>query len=100
MPLTLHAAFVPSCQQVLGGMMAMIDKAESFARDQGIDDSELLEAKLADTMWSLPWHVSGDWCGHGRRCWPPLARQSLNRCRQAPGTWKAWRRPAYRWRDQ
>jgi uncharacterized protein len=61
MPLTLHAAFVPSCQQVLGGMLAMIDKAESFVREQGIDDSELLDAKLADTMWSLPWHVRSCW---------------------------------------
>jgi uncharacterized protein len=61
MPLTLHAAFVPSCQQVLGGMLAMIDKAEGYAREHGIDDSELIGAKLADTMWSLPWQVRSCW---------------------------------------
>lgn len=61
MPMTLHAAFVPSCQQVLGAMLAIIDKAESFASEHGVDDSELLEAKLADTMWSLPWHVRSCW---------------------------------------
>jgi len=61
LPLTLHAAFVPNCQQVSGAMLAIVDKAESYARNQGIDNSELIDAKLADTMWSLPWHVRSCW---------------------------------------
>ncbi|MDJ0978661.1 MAG: DUF1993 domain-containing protein [Erythrobacter sp.] len=61
MPLSLHAAFVPSCQQILGGVRAMIDQAEGFAREHEIADAEFIEAKLADDMWSLPWHVRACW---------------------------------------
>lgn len=59
--LSLHAAFVPSCRQILGGMQGLLDKAESFARENGLEESAMLEAKLADTMWPLPWHVRSVW---------------------------------------
>ncbi|MEO0463598.1 MAG: DUF1993 domain-containing protein [Pseudomonadota bacterium] len=61
MPLTLHDAFVPSCVQIFGGVRAMIDKAESHAREHGMDEAELLEARLAEDMWTLPWHVRSCW---------------------------------------
>ncbi len=61
MPLTLYDAFVPSCQQILGGLNGLVDKGEAFANEQGIDHANLLEAKLADTMWTLPWHVRSCW---------------------------------------
>ncbi|MEP3050957.1 MAG: DUF1993 domain-containing protein [Erythrobacter sp.] len=61
MPLSLHAAFVPSCEQLLGGMRGIIDKAETYAKDSGIGDTALIEAKLADDMWTLPWHVRACW---------------------------------------
>lgn len=64
MPLTLYDAYVPSCQQLLGGMTNLIGKAEAHVKEHGLDDSELLEAKLAETMWSLPWHVRACWV-HG-----------------------------------
>ncbi|MHA6334074.1 DUF1993 domain-containing protein [Qipengyuania sp. CAU 1752] len=61
MPLTLHQAFVPSCQQILGGMVHLIDKAEAHVAETGMDASELYDARLADTMWNLPWHVRAVW---------------------------------------
>lgn len=61
MPLTLHAAFVPSCQQILTGLRGLIDKAEAHVKEHGLDNAELVEAKLADTMWDLPWHVRACW---------------------------------------
>ena len=61
MALTLYDAFVPSCQQILGGMNGLIDKAEAHVKDTGIDASELYQARLAETMWNLPWHVRSVW---------------------------------------
>jgi len=60
-PMTLHAAFVPSALQIVGGVRALIDKAESHARDNGLEDAELIEATLAEDMWTLPWHVRACW---------------------------------------
>ena len=65
MPLTLHEAFVPSAKQVLVAMRGLIDKAESHCAETGCDAAELIEAKLADTMWSLPWHVRACWMHSG-----------------------------------
>ncbi|WP_435418002.1 DUF1993 domain-containing protein [Parerythrobacter aurantius] len=61
MALTLYDAFVPSCRQILGGMAGVIAKAEAHCTEHGIDPAELIEAKLADTMWNLPWHVRSTW---------------------------------------
>ncbi len=61
MPLTLHAAFVPNCQQTLTALHNLVDKAETYAKENGIEASELIDAKLADDMWSLPWHVRACW---------------------------------------
>lgn len=61
MALTLYDAFVPSCRQILGGMSGVIDKAEAHCAERGIDPAELIEARLADTMWNLPWHVRAVW---------------------------------------
>ncbi|MHA7819632.1 MAG: DUF1993 domain-containing protein [Erythrobacter sp.] len=65
MPITLHEAFVPTAKQILGGMRDLIDKADAHCADNGLDASELIEAKLADTMWTLPWHVRACWVHSG-----------------------------------
>lgn len=61
MALTLYDAFVPSCRQILGGMSGMIDKAEAHCADCAMEPGELIEARLTDTMWNLPWHVRSVW---------------------------------------
>ncbi|MDJ0644176.1 MAG: DUF1993 domain-containing protein [Erythrobacter sp.] len=65
MSLTLHEAFVPSCHQILNGMRGLIDKGEAHVRDNGLEDSELIEASLAEGMWALPWHVRACWVHSG-----------------------------------
>lgn len=65
MPLTLHEAFVPSAQQGLVAMRGLIDKAESHCAETGCDANELIGAKLAETMWTLPWHVRSCWVHSG-----------------------------------
>ncbi|KWV90821.1 DUF1993 family protein [Erythrobacter sp. YT30] len=61
MPITLHQAIIPSFRQVLGGVRAQVDKAESFVTEKGIAAAELIEAKLADDMWPLPYHMRSCW---------------------------------------
>ena len=61
MPLTLHDALIPSYRQILGGLRGQIDKAESFASETGTPATELIEAKLAEDMWALPYHVRAVW---------------------------------------
>jgi hypothetical protein len=61
MSLSLHEAFVPGCQQGLGAIKGLIDKAEAHVKEKGLSDSDLIEAKLADDMWNLPWHVRSSW---------------------------------------
>ncbi|WP_394728958.1 DUF1993 family protein [Altererythrobacter sp. GH1-8] len=65
MPLTLYEAFVPGCQQMLAGLNTVLGKGEAFAEEQGIDASELIEARLAENMWTLPWHVRSCWVHSG-----------------------------------
>ena len=61
MPLTLHEATVPSFKQILGGMRNLVDKAEAHCAETGCTPDTLIDAKLADTMWNLPWHVRACW---------------------------------------
>lgn len=61
MSLTLYEAFVPNCQQTLGALNTLIDKGEAFVKDNGLSDEDLIGARLAEDMWSLPWHVRSCW---------------------------------------
>ena len=61
MPLTLHNAFVRNCQQLLTSLNGLIDKGEEFAKENGISEEEMIGSKLAEDMWSLPWHVRSCW---------------------------------------
>ena len=51
MPISLHAAFVPSCRQIIGGCLQILAKAEAA----GIAD--LAEARLAPDMLPLAFQV-------------------------------------------
>ena len=70
MPLRLYDAFVPNAQQQLGALLNLIDKGEAHCRENDLDDRELIEAKLAEDMWPLPWHVRSCWVqtGYTIRC--------------------------------
>ena len=61
MSLTLYDAFVRNCQQMLSTLNGLIDKGEAFAEENGISEEEMIGSKLADDMWSLPWHVRSCW---------------------------------------
>ena len=61
MSISLYNAFVPSCQQLLGGLYILIDKGEAHVKEHGLSDADLIEAKLAEDMWTLPWHVRACW---------------------------------------
>ncbi len=65
MSLSLYDAFVPNCQQILTGLNNVIGKGEAFAKGNGMEASELLEARLAEDMWNLPWHVRACWMHSG-----------------------------------
>jgi len=61
MSFSLYDAFVPSCQQVLTSLNGLIDKGEAHVKENGLTDADLIEAKLADDMWNLPWHILSCW---------------------------------------
>lgn len=61
MTLTLHEAFVPTAKQVLGGLRGLVGKAEAHCEETGCTADTLVDAKLAETMWTLPWHVRACW---------------------------------------
>lgn len=61
MPFTLYDAFVPNCQQILAGLSGLIDAGEAHVKEHGLDDAALIEARLSDTMWTLPWHIRACW---------------------------------------
>ena len=57
MPLTLHAAVVPSFRQMLGAMIGLIDKAETFCGERGVEPAALLRARLAEDMFPLGYQL-------------------------------------------
>ena len=61
MAFDLYAAFVPTVRQHLEALPALIDKAEGFAAEGNCSDADLLEARLAEDMWPLPWHIRSCW---------------------------------------
>ena len=61
MAFTLYDAFVPTTRQLLGALPGVIAKAEQFVADGKATDAELMEARLAEDMWVLPWHIRSCW---------------------------------------
>jgi hypothetical protein len=57
MSLSLYAATIPSCLQILGSLPGMIAKAESFCDAQGRAPEALIEARLADDMLPFAYQV-------------------------------------------
>ncbi|OCC23269.1 hypothetical protein MB02_11525 [Croceicoccus estronivorus] len=57
MPLSLHAALVPTWTQILGACRTWLDKAEAHCQAEGLDDAELIDARLIDDMLPFKYQV-------------------------------------------
>lgn len=57
MPLSLHAAFVPSALQMLGTTRSLADKAEAWCADKGCEPGELIGGRIHDEMFAFDYQV-------------------------------------------
>ena len=57
MPLSLHAAFVPSAQQMLGTASHLLDKTAAWCTERDCDHSEILGARLIEDMLPFTYQV-------------------------------------------
>src|ERR1700722_9406520 len=57
MALSLYAATIPSFQQTLGAVSALLDKAQAFCTEKGIAPQELIQARFAADMFPLAYQV-------------------------------------------
>lgn len=73
MPLSLHEAIVPNWLQLLEATARLLDKAESWAGEQGIAEADLLGARLAEDMLPLAYQF--------KSCWVHTAN-AVQRCRE------------------
>ena len=53
MPLSLHAAYVPSALQMLGTANHLVDKAQGWAAEHGVEPDAMIGARIFEDM--LPW---------------------------------------------
>ena len=57
MALSLYAATIPSCSQILTALAALIKKADAFAAEQGIPGGDIVSARLAEDMLPFGYQV-------------------------------------------
>lgn len=57
MPITLYDAFVPSCRQIVGSTLALIEKAETHCSKTGCAPDEIAGASLHPTMLPLGFQI-------------------------------------------
>lgn len=57
MPVSLHAALVPTWLQLLGSMSGLVDKAEAWCVENRLDPNEILDARLAPDMFNFAYQV-------------------------------------------
>ena len=53
MPLSLHAAYVPSALQMLGTARHLVDTAEKWCAEKDVSEAEIIGARIIEDM--LPW---------------------------------------------
>ena len=58
MPLSLHAATIPTALQILGSVAALLDKAEAHCQQQGLSADTLIGARLAPDMQPFAYQIS------------------------------------------
>jgi len=61
MPLSLHAAIVPSWLQILGSVRHLVDKAEIHCNEHGVAAADLLGVRLIDDMYPLAFQFKSCW---------------------------------------
>ncbi len=57
MPLSLHAAFIPSALQMIGTARHLTNKGEAWCDEQGKDHSEVIGARLIEDMLPFTYQV-------------------------------------------
>lgn len=57
MPISLHAAFVPSALQMLGTTDHLIDKAEDWCKQTGCGHEEVIAGRLHEDMFPFSYQV-------------------------------------------
>lgn len=57
MPISLHDAIIPSFQQILGAVAALLDKAEAFCAEGKMAPETLIDARLAEDMLPFAYQV-------------------------------------------
>lgn len=57
MAFSLYSATVPSCQQILGSISGLIDKAEAYCTEKGIAPQDIIQARLAPDMLPFAYQV-------------------------------------------
>lgn len=57
MPISLYDAIVPSQRQIIAAISALVDKAAAHCAETGIDEAELIAAKLAPDMLPFGYQV-------------------------------------------
>jgi hypothetical protein len=57
MPLSLHAAFVPSALQMLGTARGLVDKAEAWCGEKGCSHGEVIGGRLIEDMLAFDYQV-------------------------------------------
>ena len=57
MPISLHAAYVPSALQMLGTARNLVDTAEKWCTDNGCSEAEMIGARIHDDMLPFTYQV-------------------------------------------
>ncbi|MCP5396200.1 MAG: DUF1993 domain-containing protein [Sphingomonadaceae bacterium] len=57
MPLSLHAAFVPSALQMIGTTRHLVDKGEEWCAANSVADCDLIGCRLIDDMFAFDYQV-------------------------------------------
>lgn len=65
MPVSLHAAFIPSAIRILTSCQGWLDKAEAFAADKGISEDTMMNARLFEDMLPFNYQVKS-MCVHSQ----------------------------------
>jgi hypothetical protein len=61
MAISLYSATVPTFLQILPSVSALCDKGAQWCEEKGLDEAELVQARLAEDMWPFAMQVRSTW---------------------------------------